>query len=142
MLLENVFFVQSWPPAGGCINNTRLYAEVSKSKRERRKLSKQFRQVFSLTSFVVRSSRDPVAKSGRDVNAMRQLCSQGSVSLCPAAFEQAGPVSGVHPHYAKTFIYIGLPLYNENNDLTAGCALMMLRQERMGHNCSSAKPQP
>ena len=48
-----------------CINNTRLYAEVSKSKREWRNFQSSSGRLFSLTSLTSfdSNSQDPVAKS-------------------------------------------------------------------------------
>lgn len=109
-----------------CINNTRLYAEVSKSKRE---WEETFKAVpgrlflIDLSYNVLRSnSQDPVAKSGRDVKCYETFaCCGDQCHLCPAAeaFQTGRACVRESTHTITKNIYniSAYPLYNENNDL-------------------------
>lgn len=124
--IDFIFVQQLADQLAVCINNTRLYAEVSKSKRE---WEETFKAVPGRLFLIDRSynvlrsnSQDPVTKSGRDVKCYEIFaCCGDQCHLCPAmeAFKTGKACAGEFTHTTTKNIYniSAYPLYNENNDL-------------------------
>jgi two-component system NtrC family sensor kinase len=109
-----------------CINNTRLYAEVSKSKRE---WEETFKAVpgrlflIDISYNVLRSnSQNPEVKSGGGVKCYETFaCCVDQCHLCPAveSFQTGLACVRELTHTITRNIYIisAYPLYNEKNEL-------------------------